>query len=64
MPKKPKKKGSTIPGHPTQTIAIGGFKLITFHDGSAWILNEIGEGMQTDTATLSKAIATFWKRNF
>jgi len=65
MPKKPHKSFSRRPqGPPQESITLGEFRIVTFADGRAWILHREGEGMQTDTATLSKAIEAFWKKNF
>ncbi len=49
---------------PSQAITIGKFRIVTFHDGSAWILHHEGEGMQTTTAKLEKAIEAFWREEF
>lgn len=49
---------------PSQAIGIGDFRIVTFVDGSAWILHNEGEGMQTTTAKLSKAIEAFWREEF
>lgn len=66
MPKKIHKTrgaGCSFPS-PSQVISLGEYRIVTFHDGSAWILHNEGEGMQTTTAKLAKAIEAFWRKEF
>lgn len=71
MPKKPEKRGrkplllrpSTF--QTQDRIAIGPWRIvISAQGGTAWVLHEDGEGMQTTAAKLEAMIEAFWKKEF
>jgi hypothetical protein len=46
------------------TVRIGGFLLRELADGSLWLENEIGEGMQVRPALLKPWLARFMAKYF
>lgn len=46
------------------TIRVGDFLLRELADGSLWIENEIGEGMQVEPARLELFLRKFMRDNF
>lgn len=45
-------------------VRIGGFLLRELADGSLWLENEIGEGMQVQASRLEVALLKFMTENF
>lgn len=45
-------------------IQVGKFAIRPFHEGSVWLENEDGEGMQIWELEFEKLLADYWQRNF
>ncbi len=47
-----------------KSLQVGGFLIRQLSDKSIWIENEIGEGMQSDTARVESLLRNFHADNF